>query len=414
MKNERFGGRVEHYDEHQTPRRSSRRRSGLFTSALIGAIIGGLIVLLAFPALSRLGIMPNMFVDEQTEEQMEEQAGNGETIQKTVAVDVTTNVTEAVDEVNEAVVGVVNIQQGESFWNGERADAGTGSGVIYKKQGDKAYVITNHHVIQNANQIEVSLSDGSRVPARTLGTDELMDLAVIEIDSEHVTKVADFGDSDRIKAGEPVIAIGNPLGLQFSGSVTQGVVSGVNRVIPQDLNGDGNPDWQSEVIQTDAAINPGNSGGALINIAGKLIGINSMKISQEEVEGIGLAIPINMARPIIKDLEKYGEVRRAYLGVGTLSLNEVSGYHLRETLKLPEEIVNGVAVISVEPGSPAAKAGMKEYDVIVELDGKRVNDIVELRKHLYIEKEIGDTMKVTFYRQGTKKSVEVKLTRESL
>ncbi|WVE36908.1 trypsin-like peptidase domain-containing protein, partial [Priestia megaterium] len=136
---------------------------------------------------------------------------------------------------------------------------------------------------------------------------------------------------------------GNPLGLQFSGSVTQGVVSGVNRVIPQDLNGDGNPDWQSEVIQTDAAINPGNSGGALVNIDGELIGINSMKIAQEAVEGIGLAIPINMARPIINDLERYGEVRRPYLGVSTLSLSEVSGYHLKETLKLPHDVVNGVA-----------------------------------------------------------------------
>lgn len=404
---------MEHYDENREPspsRQKPRRRGGWFLSSLIGAIIGGIVVVIALPFLSESNLLPNPPVEES-----QGSIQNGEDIvQKTVSVDVNTDTTKAVNQVNEAVVGVVNIQQGESFWNESGTDAGTGSGVIYKKQGNKAFIITNHHVIQGAKQIEVSLYDGSRVPARTLGSDELMDLAVIEIDAEHVTKIANYGDSDQLKVGEPVIAIGNPLGLQFSGSVTQGVVSGVNRVIPQDLNGDGSPDWQAEVIQTDAAINPGNSGGALINIDGRLIGINSMKISQQEVEGIGLAIPINMARPVVDDLEKYGEVRRPYLGVGTLSLSEISGYHLKETLKLPQDVVNGVAVLNVANGSPAAKAGLKEYDVIVALDGEDIKDLVGLRKHLYIDKEIGDSMEVTFYRQGKKQTVTVKLSRESL
>ncbi len=404
---------MEHYDENREPspsRQKPRRRGGWFLSSLIGAIIGGIVVVIALPFLSESNLLPNPPAEES-----QGSIQNGEDIvQKTVSVDVNTDTTKAVNQVNEAVVGVVNIQQGESFWNESGTDAGTGSGVIYKKQGNKAFIITNHHVIQGAKQIEVSLYDGSRVPARTLGSDELMDLAVIEIDAEHVTKIANYGDSDKLKVGEPVIAIGNPLGLQFSGSVTQGVVSGVNRVIPQDLNGDGSPDWQAEVIQTDAAINPGNSGGALINIDGRLIGINSMKISQQEVEGIGLAIPINMARPVVDDLEKYGEVRRPYLGVGTLSLSEISGYHLKETLKLPQDVVNGVAVLNVANGSPAAKAGLKEYDVIVALDGEDIKDLVGLRKHLYIDKEIGDSMEVTFYRQGKKQTVTVKLSRESL
>jgi serine protease Do len=404
---------MEHYDENREPspsRQKPRRRGGWFLSSLIGAIIGGIVVVTALPFLSNLNLLPNPPAEEN-----QGSIQNGEDIvQKTVSVDVNTDITKAVNQVNEAVVGVVNIQQGESFWNESGQDAGTGSGVIYKKQGNKAFIITNHHVIQGAQQIEVSLYDGSRVPARTLGSDELMDLAVIEIDAEHVTKIASYGDSDKLKVGEPVIAIGNPLGLQFSGSVTQGVVSGVNRVIPQDLNSDGSPDWQAEVIQTDAAINPGNSGGALINIDGRLIGINSMKIAQQEVEGIGLAIPINMARPVVDDLEKYGEVRRPYLGVGTLSLSEISGYHLKETLKLPKDVVNGVAVLNVATGSPAAKAGLKEYDVIVALDGADIKDLVGLRKHLYIDKEIGDSMEVTFYRQGKKQTVTVKLSRESL
>lgn len=404
---------MEHYDENREPspsRQKPRRRGGWFLSSLIGAIIGGIVVVTALPFLSNLNLLPNPPAEEN-----QGSIQNGEDIvQKTVSVDVNTDITKAVNQVNEAVVGVVNIQQGESFWNESGQDAGTGSGVIYKKQGNKAFIITNHHVIQGAQQIEVSLYDGSRVPARALGSDELMDLAVIEIDAEHVTKIASYGDSDKLKVGEPVIAIGNPLGLQFSGSVTQGVVSGVNRVIPQDLNNDGSPDWQAEVIQTDAAINPGNSGGALINIDGRLIGINSMKIAQQEVEGIGLAIPINMARPVVDDLENYGEVRRPYLGVDALSLSEISGYHLKETLKLPKDVVNGVAVLNVAAGSPADKAGLKEYDVIVALDGEDIKDLVGLRKHLYIDKEIGDSMEVTFYRQGKKQTVTVKLSRESL
>nr|WP_239583570.1 trypsin-like peptidase domain-containing protein [Metabacillus iocasae] len=400
--------RVGYYDEEYEQKPKRRGRGG-FLPALIGAIVGGLIVAVASPFLSNTEMMPGNEAQNETVRNED-----GEVIQKKVAVDVTTSVTKAVDQVNEAVVGVVNIQQSRSFWNEERTDAGTGSGVIYKKAGDKAYIVTNHHVIQGATQVEVSLADGSRVPARPLGSDQLTDLAVLEIDSNHVSKVMQFGDSDVLKAGEPVIAIGNPLGLQFSGSVTQGVVSGVNRVIPQDLNQDGTPDWQAEVIQTDAAINPGNSGGALINIDGVLIGINSMKIAQQEVEGIGLAIPINIAEPIINDLEKFGEVRRPYIGVSTLSLNEISGYHLKETLKLPENVVEGVAVLGLEPLSPAAKAGMKEYDVIVAFDGEKIPDVVALRKYLYTQKEIGDKIEVTYYRQGQENKVELTLTEQKM
>jgi serine protease Do len=402
--------RVGYYDEGYERRegRPRRSRGSLFFSALSGAIIGALIILFSIPTLSKLNILPyQTIVNEQNN-----QSEWGDSIQQTVAVDVTTDVTKAVDKVSEAVVGVVNIQQ-SNFWNEERADAGTGSGVIYKKAGDRAFVVTNHHVINGANQIEVSMTDGSRVPARLLGSDVLTDLAVLEIESEHVSKVAEFGDSDTLKPGEPVIAIGSPLGLQFSGSVTQGIISGTNRVIPQDLNGDGTADWQSEVIQTDAAINPGNSGGALVNIAGKLIGINSMKIAQQEVEGIGLAIPTNIARPIIDDLEKFGEVQRPYMGVSLQSVSEISGYHLRETLKLPKDVVTGVAILGVEPLSPAAQVGLTEFDVIVELDGKEIRDVIELRKHLYTEKNIGDTMKVTFYRQGKKQTVDLQLAEET-
>lgn len=403
--------RVGYYDDEYQEQRRPRRKRGAFFSGLIGAIIGALIILLVYPALVDRGILPSTSSENDLQQSDNTVAG----VQKTVSVNVTSDITKAVSKVDNAVVGVVNIQKSSSFWDsGKSSEAGTGSGVIYKKSGNKAFIATNNHVVEGASEIEVSMSDGTRVKARLLGTDELTDLAVLEIDAKHVKQVATFGNSDSLKRGEPVVAIGNPLGLEFAGSVTQGVVSGTNRAIPQDLNGDGVADWQSEVIQTDAAINPGNSGGALVNIEGDVVGINSMKIAQEEVEGIGLAIPANSVRPVINDLERFGEVRRPYMGISSRSLDEISSYHLSETLKLPKDVVKGVAVIDVEPSSPAAKAGLKQYDVIVELDGKPISNIIDLRKVLYNQKEVGDKLKVTYYRDGKKQTTTMKLIKESL
>ena len=216
-------------------------------------------------------------------------------------------------------------------------ETGTGSGVIYKKQGDKAYIVTNHHVVEGAQELEITFDDGSKTDGKVVGSDMWTDLAVIEIDAKLVKTVIDFGDSDALKRGETVIAIGNPLGLGFSGSVTVGVVSGKDRSIPIDFDEDGTVDWYADVLQTDAAINPGNSGGALINLAGQFIGINSMKISEATVEGIGLAIPINLAIPIIDHLEKHGEVNRPTMGVTLLDLRSIPAQQQREMLKLPAE-----------------------------------------------------------------------------
>ena len=204
-----------------------------------------------------------------------------------------------------------------------------------------------------------------------------MDLAVLEIDASKVKKVAEFGDSDKLKMGEPVIAIGNPLGATFSGSVTKGIISGLKRTIPVDINQDGVMDWQAEVLQTDAAINPGNSGGALINIAGQVIGINSMKIAENAVEGMGLSIPINSAKPIINDLENFGTVKRPYMGVDLKSVSEIPAYYQQQALKLPRDVNYGVALRQVIPDSPAAQAGLQELDVIVEMDGKKINDVID-------------------------------------
>ncbi|WP_299089800.1 S1C family serine protease [uncultured Metabacillus sp.] len=399
--------------ENYDARKQKGNRGGWFLAGLVGAVIGVLIMLFAFPAISNF-LPYNMDLGGEATEQDETGESTGPV--KNVSVNVNTAITDIVNEVSDAVVGVVNLQEA-GFWNEsgqtEEAEAGTGSGVIYKKEGKNAFIVTNHHVIAGATQIEISLSDGTRIPAEILGSDELTDLAVLRVESDKIKKVAQFGDSDQVKPGEPVIAIGNPLGLQFSGSVTQGIISGTERAVPIDENGDGQVDWNAEVLQTDAAINPGNSGGALINMDGKVIGINSMKIAQEAVEGIGLAIPANHAIPIIEDLEKYSEVRRPYMGISMQSLNEVSSYHKQQTLKLSDDITTGIVVMSVAPMSPAAQAGLQELDVITEFAGEELKDVIELRKILY-KQEIGETVEFTYYRGGEKKTGKMRLGEQDM
>ncbi|WP_046176403.1 S1C family serine protease [Domibacillus indicus] len=395
-----------YYDEGRTGRNKRGGKSGYFLSGLAGVVIGAALVVATLPAI----------VDYQNEnEGVSVSENKSEGTSEQVSLDVTTDVTQAVDKAQEAVVGITNIQETMDFFGAGSTtqEAGTGSGVIYKKDGDTAFIVTNYHVIEGAQQLEVTLADGTKEPAELLGGDVWTDLAVLTISGANVGKVAEFGDSEALKIGEPVIAIGNPLGLEFSGSVTQGVISGLERAIPVDLNGDMVNDWQAEVLQTDAAINPGNSGGALVNIAGQVVGINSMKIAQNAVEGIGLSIPIDTALPIIQDLEKFGEVKRPAMGVTLQNLNELPSYHQQQTLKLPKDIKEGVIIEQVLTNSPAAKAGLREYDVITALDGEAVQDVIALRKYMYGNKKSGDTVKVTYYRDGKQQETDMKLVAES-
>ncbi|MFY0520462.1 S1C family serine protease [Lysinibacillus sp. UGB7] len=377
-------------------------KGGYFFSGLIGVIIGALLVWLMLPGL--VNQMPGTTTNGSDK--------NDTTINQ-VATEVTTDVTAAVEKASEAVVGITNIQEVTSngFWSPPSTstqEAGSGSGVVYKIEGDKAFIVTNNHVIQGAKQLEVTMADGTKEEAQLVGRDVWTDLAVISISSKNVKTVAKFGNSDVLKQGETVIAIGNPLGLDFYGSVTTGVVSGKDRSVPVDLNGDGTEDWQQEVLQTDAAINPGNSGGALVNLAGELVGINSMKIAESSVEGLGFSIPINSAIPIIEELERNGEMKRPTMGISLADLTEVPAFYQQQTLKLPEEVTTGVVITQVMDNSPAAKAGVKQYDVIVEMDGEKIETAIDLRKHLYNEKKTGDDLTMKVYRQG--KLVELSLT----
>ncbi len=340
-----------------------------------------------------------------------------------------TSTTEAVKKVQEAVVSVINYQsQSSSLENnfstqvfGDQSDSSSsdelsvyseGSGVIYKVDGDSAYLVTNTHVIEGAKQIEIMLSDGTKVVGELVGEDTYSDIAVVKISSKNISTVAEFADSDKLTVGETAIAIGSPLGTEYANSVTQGIVSSLSRTVT--LTNSNGETISTNAIQTDAAINPGNSGGALINVEGQVIGINSSKISStssqsgESVEGMGFAIPANDVVKIINQLEQNGEVVRPALGIRMAALSELSTNAISQ-LNIPSSITNGVVVAKVIDGMPA-QGKLEKYDVITEIDGKEVTSSSDLQSILYGH-SVNDSIKVTFYRGTEKKTTTIELTK---
>lgn len=353
------------------------------------------------------------------------QNSSGEVVTSNVNVDVTSDITDAVSKVQNAVVSVVNLQkqsasldewgqlfgqQSEDENSGELQESSEGSGVIYKKDGKDAYIVTNNHVVEGSDGLEVLLADGTKVEATLVGTDVYTDLAVLKVDGTNIDTVAEFGKSSEIKVGEPAIAIGSPLGSDFANSVTSGIISSLNRqVINQTETGQTS---SINAIQTDAAINPGNSGGPLINIAGQVIGINSSKIvssSSVSVEGMGFAIPSDDVVTIINQLEADGKVTRPALGITMVNLSDISSQQQEQILKVPSDLTAGIVVTKVSSASPAEKAGLEQYDVITKIDGEDVSTSTDLQSALY-KKKVGDTMEVTFYHQSDEKTVTVELT----
>ncbi|MED1783290.1 trypsin-like peptidase domain-containing protein [Brevibacillus fortis] len=402
------------YDDLTHVERKKQRGSGIgrmVVTSVTSAVIGGMVVLLTLPTLSNAGYI-NM-VKPGTENALSSNASSSNPFVKPVSVSVGSGTVDAVKKVENAIVGVINIGQRRNSWmqNSMDVEQGQGSGVIFEKKGGKAYIVTNYHVIDKAQKLEVALPTGEKVSAKVVGADGYTDLAVLEIDGSKVTDVAEFGDSSTLQVGEPAIAIGNPLGMQFSRTVTQGIISSKERSMPMDINEDGQDDWELDVIQTDAAINPGNSGGALVNIEGQVIGINTLKISKAGVEGLGFALPINDVKVIVDQLMEKGTLARSYLGVQPLDLANVPRYEWKETLNLPDNVNAGV-VVQTEVGkfSPAGEAGLRQFDVIVKLDDKNISNSAQLRKYLTMSKKPGDTMDVTYYRDGIQKTAKVKLT----
>ncbi|NBD25084.1 S1C family serine protease [Paenibacillus glycinis] len=392
----------------------------------------------------------------------------------------------AAAKVRPAVVSIINEQaipegaagSGKAGSDAPGADGGSGleqaalgSGFIFEIVKGKAHILTNNHVIADAAAVKAVMSNGDTRDAKVIGADEITDLAVVEMDARGIDAVAKFGDSDDLRAGQWVMAIGNPLGL--SDSLSMGIVSKTKRIIPVSLSQDGNYDWEQEVIQIDASINQGNSGGPLIDLDGNVVGINSMKIADYGVEGVGFAIPSHQAMPIVESLLKYGKVKRPYLGVYTMDLGQYlaqaaaseddsvgsapsdgggdgSGDQSgsdnggstdngggpeaeapgagaegalpgggdadniivpRTDLKLPDDVHEGVIVLQAV--GPAQEAGLALNDVIVKLDNTPISSTLELRKYLYGKKRIGDSIEVTFYRDGKKQTTAFKLAEKT-
>lgn len=286
--------------------------------------------------------------------------------------------------------------------------AGEGSGVIYKIDGDTAYLVTNNHVVENADSLKVKLADGTTEDGELVGRDAVSDLAVVKISSKNVKSAIKFADSDATKVGSIAIAIGSPLGSKFSNSVTQGIISGQSRIVPMDLNKDGQADIETTLIQTSAAINPGNSGGALLNKDGDLVGINSSKFSNVDVEGMGFAIPSKEVQRVIEQLEKDGKVTRPFIGISQNDLANITSRSKTEILKLKSDQTDGVVVTDTVKGSPAETAGLKKYDVITKIGDKEIKNILELRRELYAY-NVGDKVELTVLREGKETKVQVTL-----
>ncbi|MCZ3621973.1 S1C family serine protease [Lactobacillus mulieris] len=334
--------------------------------------------------------------------------------------------TSAYNKVKGAVVSVINLKKNSTrksnsiydLFGGSDDDSSSsssssttkyttyseGSGVIYLKSNGKGYIVTNNHVISGSDKVQVVLASGKTVDAKVVGKDSTSDLAVLSIDAKYVTQTASFGDSKSLITGQTVIAVGSPMGSEYASSVTQGIISAPSRTITTSSN-------QQTVIQTDAAINPGNSGGPLVNSAGQVIGINSMKLSQStdgtSVEGMGFAIPSNEVVTIINQLVKNGKVTRPQLGIRVISLSELSSAY-KEQLGIKTNLKSGIYVASVTKNSAASAAGMKSGDIITKVDGTSVSDVVSLHEILYKHK-IGDKVTVTVDRNGKTVNLDVTL-----
>ena len=332
-----------------------------------------------------------------------------------------TSTTQAVNKVKDAVVSVITYSSNRqsSLFGTDETDtdpdsqqiASEGSGVIYKKNGNDAYLVTNTHVINGASKVDIRLADGTKVPGEIVGSDTFSDIAVVKISSEKVTTVAEFGDSSQLNVGETAIAIGSPLGSEYANTVTQGIISSLDRTVS--LKSEDGQAISTKAIQTDTAINPGNSGGPLVNIQGQVIGITSSKIASNgktSVEGLGFAIPSNDAQNIIKQLETDGKVTRPALGIQMVNLANVGANDLRK-LNIPSSLTSGVVVRSVQSNMPA-NGHLQKYDVITKVDDKEIASSTDLQHALYTH-AIGDTIKVTYYRNGKEETTSIKLDKNS-
>lgn len=399
-------------EEKQAKLKSSFLKTALV--AVVAGVLGGGLTIGAY------NLYQNQAVSSSDDSQATTKVSN-------VKVNVSTQATKAFNKIKRAVVTVEAYQKSDNsidsifgFSSGsseETTSESEGSGVIYKKNGNTAYVVTNNHVISGADSFYVMLYSGKRVKATVVGKDSVSDLAVLKIDAKNVEQTATFGNSDNIQVGETALAIGSPMGSEYATSLTQGIISAKKRTLDI-TNSSGVTTGSTTVIQTDAAINSGNSGGPLVNLDGQVIGINSMKLSSNSsssenasVEGMGFAIPSNEVVKIINQLVTKGKVSRPALGISGIDLDYVSDSAKSDTLKLPDGVDSGVVVMKSDSDSPL-KDILSKYDVIVSLGGKKVTGISSLKTALYAHK-VGDSVTIKYYHDGQLKSQKVTLSLEA-
>lgn len=313
----------------------------------------------------------------------------------------------AVDKIYDAVAMVSSYQNNTLV--------STGSAFVYKTDNNYGYLLTNHHVVDGADKVTVTMSNDTEAEATVLGGDQYLDLAVLRIDKSNVTMVANIGSSEDVKLGDTIFTVGTPMGEEFQGTVTSGILSGKDRMVSVSTSNNTfedyteySNDWVMRVLQFDASINPGNSGGPLLNVNGEVIGICSLKLASEEVEGMGFAIPIEYAMNHIETLEKGEAISWPVLGVSMVNASDSAGLY-RNRIMIDRNITEGVVVVQAEKGSGAYDAGLTTGDVITKIDGKEVKDSAYLRYELY-QHQAGDTIKVTYIRDGKEHTVDVKLS----
>lgn len=299
-----------------------------------------------------------------------------------------------INNVYDSVVVVQNYKNDKSN--------GIGSGFIYNNDG---YIMTNSHVIEGASNIKVMLMSGDAVDATIIGDDEYADIAVIKIDKKYVTKVATLGSSESINVGDTVFTIGSPISSEYYGTVTRGILSGKNRLV--NVTVESSNDWIMNVMQTDAAINPGNSGGSLCNANGDVIGINSMKLVQSQVEGMGFAIPIEDAISYANMIVNGKKIKRSYLGLRMVNVSSTYNF-ANEDIKIDSKVISGVAIIEILKDGPCNNTGLKKGDVITKIGDYKIKTVAELRYHLYKYKP-NDKINIVVNRNGKVMSYKVTL-----
>ena len=315
----------------------------------------------------------------------------------------TNSIADAVEKVYDATVVVEVYDKNNNLTS-------TGTGFVYKKANNKSYLMTNNHVISKGENIKVLFTDGTELKATLIGGDTYSDIAVLLVDDSKNIITAVMGESAKSKAGDTVFTVGSPEGSEYAGTVTKGILSAKERLVAVALENNQTSDYYMEVLQTDAAINPGNSGGPICNINGEVIGITNMKLVDDTVEGMGFAIPIEEALTVAEVLEKEGKITRPKLGVSISTVDNKLTLYYQSGILVPNDIDEGIVIVSVESGGSAEKAGLKKGDIIIRLAGTQTGDLAEFRYELY-KHNPGEEIEITYIRDNSEKTTKLTLSK---